>query len=234
MEHQGPSSANFGLTDFEDARIISESIGFFGDKFRVNSAVQVISVFDFVLRAVYEDIFLGWVSVKIQKYFWLEVLCDFFYQIGLVKHLRFVKHSVQVSTSDSCSKITQNDSIHVYHWYYFELNFLSDVMSLWRAKVLDETLHHPTSLGLPWMQPANWKMVLFFGLLGKIGDRKDWNGDSSSWLVFIVDVDELFMFFLNFLEKVEHVGVRIWNGVGEINLFVFILKLIGKTQASQD
>jgi hypothetical protein len=59
MEHQGSSSANFGLTDFEDARIISESIGFFGDKFRVNSAVQVISVFDFVLRAVYEDIFLG-------------------------------------------------------------------------------------------------------------------------------------------------------------------------------
>ena len=59
MEHQGSSSVNFGLTDFEDTGIISESIGFFGDEFGVNSAVEVISVFDFILRAVDEDVFLG-------------------------------------------------------------------------------------------------------------------------------------------------------------------------------
>lgn len=146
-----------------------------------------------------------------------------------MKHLRFVEHSIQVSTPDPCSKITQNDSIHVYHWYNFELNFLSDVMSLWRAQIPDEALHHPTSLGLPWMQPANRKMVLFFGLLGEIGDWKDWNRNSSSWLVFIIDLNELFMFFLNVLKKVKQVRVRIWNGVGEINLFVLILKFIGET-----
>ena len=170
MKHEGSASVDFGLADFKAARVISKGLGFFGYYFREDPAVEVVSVFYFVLGAINEDIFFGRMAVKIQENLWFESLSDVLDKVCLIKQMGLVKHSVEISTSNSCSKVTNYYPIDIYHRNNLEAGFVPDVMGLWRAKVLDKAFHHPTSLRLTWVQSSNCKVVLLLCLLGEVRD----------------------------------------------------------------
>jgi hypothetical protein len=56
--------------------------------------------------------------------------------------------AIQISPKKPSTKIPSDHTLNVYHWYDFEDDSVTELLSFGRAQVIDKTMQQPTSLCL--------------------------------------------------------------------------------------
>lgn len=136
-----------------------------------------------------------------------------------------MKKSVDISSYNRSSEISKYYTINIDHWNNSEYYFLSKCTSFGRTYILQKTIHHPASLCFSRMQSSNSKTSWFVLIWVRIWYMQDRNDESSSWIVMIVDMNNFWILFLNFLDSMHQIRIRIWYAVSKIYILILLTEL---------
>ena len=145
-----------------------------------------------------------------------------------------MKKTIYISAHYRSPEITKHNSVNIDHRHNSKHNFFSQWMCLRRTNKFKKPVHHPTSLRFSRMKSSNRHTCRLIFIFIRIRDMNNRYREASSWKMVIINVDNLWILFLDFFDGVHHVWVRIGNTVGEINVFVFFAELVSPRQTFFD
>ena len=179
LTYNCPGCVRFVPRHLERTWIVPESLALQGYHLWQQSAQNVIPALNAVPWAIKENVTLRWVSVEVQEYFVAHLSTNLSHLLYLRKCRRIMKLSVEVSTHDGSSEITQYNSIHIEHGHNSDYIVFPQKVALRGDDMWDETIHHPAALGFSRVLPAYAKDVLLWALGGKVRDPQHWDFQTS-------------------------------------------------------
>ena len=136
-----------------------------------------MSLDDWKLGAIHEDIFLNGVAMKIQEHEEILTVDGFIFGDQFLESKDFGEYcflgvsilSIEVFAGNPCPIVSKRYAIWVQHRNDFENKIFPHFYGLFRfpTDIVDETLHHVGTIRLPWMRSAwnNYTLLRYFKLI---------------------------------------------------------------------